>query len=102
ESVMSCYYTNWAIYRQDLGAVAPEDITDLADVCTHLIYAFAGLNEDTGEIKVTDPIADLCPGDPGAEAWSHCGFKKITDLKNNHPSLKILLAVGGADSGAIF
>ncbi|CAL4178298.1 unnamed protein product, partial [Meganyctiphanes norvegica] len=89
-------------YLADVGAVVPEDIADLADVCTHLIYAFAGINEGTSEIEVTDPTADLCPGDPGAEAWSHCGIKKITDLKNGHPSLKILIAVGGAGSTDIF
>ncbi|CAL4063254.1 unnamed protein product [Meganyctiphanes norvegica] len=104
ESVMSCYYSNWAIYRPygSLGVVDVEDIADLADVCTHLIYAFSGINEATGEIMISDSTADLCPDDEGGQSWWHCGYKDFTDMKIDHYSLKTLIAVGGMGTDAIF
>lgn len=37
-----CYFSNWAQYRQDKGRFLPSNID--ANLCTHLVYAFAGLN----------------------------------------------------------
>ncbi|KAJ6659926.1 hypothetical protein lerEdw1_018382 [Lerista edwardsae] len=37
-----CYFSNWAQYRPDKGKFLPQDIDP--QVCTHLIYAFAGMN----------------------------------------------------------
>ncbi|CAL4121792.1 unnamed protein product, partial [Meganyctiphanes norvegica] len=85
-----------------LGVVEVEDIADLADVCTHLIYAFAGVNEITGDILITDSTADLCPEDEGGAAWWHCGYKDFTNLKNGHFSLKTLIAVGGMGTNTTF
>ena len=44
-----CYYTNWAQYRLDKGdrlgyPFVPEDIPP--ELCTHIIFSFAHLNEE--------------------------------------------------------
>ncbi|XP_008943281.1 PREDICTED: acidic mammalian chitinase-like, partial [Merops nubicus] len=40
--VLSCYFTNWAQYRPGLGKYTPENIDPC--LCTHLLYAFAGMS----------------------------------------------------------
>lgn len=39
-----CYYTNWSQYRPSGGAYYPEDVDP--NLCTHINYAFAKLNND--------------------------------------------------------
>lgn len=41
---LTCYFTNWAQYRPGLGRFKPEDIDPC--LCTHLIYAFAGMRDN--------------------------------------------------------
>lgn len=51
-----CYYANWAIYRPSLAKFTPENIDPF--LCTHLIYAFAGMNKDY-ELKPFDSYNDV-------------------------------------------
>jgi GH18 family chitinase len=39
-----CYYSSWSIYRSELGKFKIEFID--GTLCTHLVFAFAGLNID--------------------------------------------------------
>uniref|UniRef100_G3WGV6 Acidic mammalian chitinase n=1 Tax=Sarcophilus harrisii TaxID=9305 RepID=G3WGV6_SARHA len=41
---LTCYFTNWAQYRPGLGRFKPENIDPC--LCTHLIYAFAGMRNN--------------------------------------------------------
>ena len=52
-----CYWGTWANYRNGAGKFTPEDID--ANLCTHLIYSFAGLNPNTSTIVSLDPWLDL-------------------------------------------
>lgn len=50
-SRLGCYFTNWSQYRNGAGKFEPSDIDP--DLCTHLIYAFAGFNEEN-QLVITD------------------------------------------------
>ncbi|KAJ8400203.1 hypothetical protein AAFF_G00398970 [Aldrovandia affinis] len=41
-SKLVCYFTNWSQYRSRPGKYLPENVDP--HLCTHLIYAFAGIN----------------------------------------------------------
>ncbi len=58
-----CYYSNWAYTRpQPMNY----DINDIpADLCTHVIYSFVGLNSDTWEVSVLDQKHDV----DGGKQW---------------------------------
>ncbi|XP_062834574.1 chitotriosidase-1 isoform X2 [Anolis carolinensis] len=78
-----CYFTNWAQYRPDKGRFLPRDIDP--NVCTHLIYAFAGMKGNE--------IATL--------EWNDVDlYKEFNDLKKKNPGLKTLLAIGGWTFGS--
>ncbi|XP_063844538.1 acidic mammalian chitinase-like [Scylla paramamosain] len=92
EGAVLCYFESWAVYRIGDGKV---EISELEPaLCTHYIYAFAGINADF-TIRVLDPWADLCDG------GGKCGYDKFTAMKNTDPSLLTLLAVGGWNDGSV-
>ncbi|XP_076166260.1 chitotriosidase-1-like [Ptiloglossa arizonensis] len=86
-----CYFGSWAVYRPGIGAFQPTDIDPR--LCTHLIYAFAGLNTD-GSIKVLDAWADLPDG--GGKA----GYNKFNALRQSNPALKTMIAIGGSNQAS--
>ncbi|XP_066963997.1 LOW QUALITY PROTEIN: acidic mammalian chitinase-like [Macrobrachium rosenbergii] len=86
-----CYFSSWAVYRQEAGKFDIED--NDPTLCSHLIYAFAGLGTNN-EIKVLDPYNDLC------ENWGKCGYDRFTKLKEKNIYLKTILGVGGWNEGS--
>ncbi|XP_063700712.1 probable chitinase 2 [Culicoides brevitarsis] len=91
--VVVCYVSTWAVYRPSKGSFTLDDIDPTQ--CTHLIYAFAGLDIMQNHIKSLDPWQDL-PDDYGKD-----GFNTLTKLRNNYPHLKITLAIGGWNEGSV-
>ncbi len=84
---MVCYYSGWAVYRRDPFTFTPAE-ADPA-LCTHLIYAFAGLDADTMEIVALDREMDIVSG----------YYKAAVGLKSQNPDLKVMIAIGGWNEG---
>lgn len=88
------FFVNWAIYARKFM------VTDLpAEQLTKINYAFANLNNQTGEIILSDEWADLqfpYPGDVGTNGSQLLGnFNQLYKLKQKNRNLKVVLSVGG-------
>uniref|UniRef100_A0A3B4Z2V6 GH18 domain-containing protein n=1 Tax=Stegastes partitus TaxID=144197 RepID=A0A3B4Z2V6_9TELE len=76
--ILTCYFTNWAQYCPGAGMYLPTDIDPC--LCDHLIYAFAGM--DNNKIKTSKQHDEKLYGE-------------FQTLKNH--KLKTLLANGGGN-----
>nr|CAD7586597.1 unnamed protein product [Timema genevievae] len=87
-----CYVAAWAGYRKSRGAFTLEDLDPA--LCTHLVYAFAGLNITSNSIYSLDPYHDL------EDNYGKGSYKKMTDMRIRYPYLKVTLAIGGWNEGS--
>nr|XP_044994601.1 acidic mammalian chitinase-like [Jaculus jaculus] len=78
---LMCFFNKEAQDRPELGLVKLEDID--AGLCTHLIYAYAGMKYN----KIIATRRDVA------------NFKALNKLKARNRQLKTLLAIGGRDFG---
>ncbi|EGR51271.1 glycoside hydrolase family 18 [Trichoderma reesei QM6a] len=93
------YYADWSIYD---AAFLPQQLP--AEDITHLLYAFAGI-EDDGSVVSMDPWADeekmlSVPGGPGRNDTQglndvHGAVEQVFLLKKRHRHMKTLLSIGG-------
>jgi chitinase len=86
-----CYYTNWAQYRPKPNAYFPENID--AKLCTHIIFAFAKINEhyELQAFEWNDENQD----------WAKGMYQRVIELKAENKYLKVMLAVGGWNHGSL-
>ncbi|KAJ6643690.1 putative chitinase 2 [Pseudolycoriella hygida] len=92
DKVVVCYLSTWAVYRPNRGSYSIDNFD--ANLCTHVIYAFSGLDSKTDAIKSLDPWQDL------KDDYGKGGYEHLTSLKKNHPHLKVTLAIGGWNEGS--
>ena len=76
-----CYFTNWAQYRAPPFNFQPENID--VNLCTHIHYAFGFVTDDGTGLRMFDPYTDSDL------------YRRVIALKDQNPSLIILLSVGG-------
>lgn len=84
---VTCYVAAWATTR---GKFHIEDID--TKHCTHVIYAFMGVNENTSEIISINSTLDF---DEGGQ------LKKLAQLKLLNKDLKVLVSIGGYLQGSV-
>uniref|UniRef100_UPI00398F4339 acidic mammalian chitinase-like n=1 Tax=Pristiophorus japonicus TaxID=55135 RepID=UPI00398F4339 len=80
---LACYFANWAQYRPGAASYMPDDIDPC--MCTHLIYAFAGMNNNNEIITIEWNDVTL--------------YKSFNALKTRNGNLKTLISVGGWNFG---
>ena len=77
--VTVCYYTNWSQYRYGAGKFLPENIDP--HLCTHIVYAFAQIDDATHQVKNYEWNDDVM-------------IKRVMALKAVNPDLKVICSVG--------
>ncbi|XP_076043180.1 chitinase 7 [Oratosquilla oratoria] len=84
EPKVFCYYTSWAKKRSGAGRFEPEYIDP--ETCTHVVYAFASMEDNR-----------LAPGHPDdvGDSFTPGIYQRLMKLKEKNQNLKILLALGG-------
>lgn len=107
--IVAAYFPEWGIYGRDVPIAAVP-----ADRLTHLIYAFARI-DDNGQVALFDSYAAVekrftnadaavggepdqwyyPPEDPRSEQTVWGNFNQIAALKELHPHLRTSIAIGG-------
>jgi chitinase len=102
--IMGGYFEEWSIYYAGYN-IANLQQNGVANKLTHLLYAFGNVTSSPSACAIADTWADYqSPYLPSVNGDPYPGplygnFAAIQQLKGLHPSMKVLMSLGGA-SGA--
>ncbi|XP_035704041.1 probable chitinase 2 isoform X3 [Folsomia candida] len=95
--VLVCYWGTWSHYRPPIGNFSVDKIPPT--LCTNIVYSFFGLDNNTNTIKSLDPWLDYSSADHPDGGLDM--LRKTVALRNQNPSLKVTLAIGGWNEGSV-
>lgn len=101
DKLLGAYFEEWSIYGADFN-VADVQNSGAASKLTHLLYAFANVFD--GQCAFADTWADYQdPYLPSVNGQPYTGplygnFAALQQLKALHPSLKVMISIGGASA----
>ena len=82
---IACYVSSWSWLRTGDAKFVPENF--IPETCTHILYAYGGLDPQDLTLRTNDKWTDL-PIHNGL-------YSRINSLKINNPKLVVMLAMGG-------
>ncbi|CAG0901488.1 unnamed protein product [Darwinula stevensoni] len=90
-----CYWGSWSIYREGNAHFGLTELRE--ELCTHVIYAFLGIDQETLLLTHLDPNVDLnpCESVNGKDT-----IRSLMALRENHPEVKMMLGIGGWNEGS--
>ncbi len=100
--LLGAYFEEWSIYGANYN-IADVQNSGAAAKLTHVFYAFANV-DTSGHCAIADSWADYqTPYLPSVNGQPYTGplygnFAALQQLKGLHPSLKVLISIGGASS----
>ena len=105
--IVGGWFEEWSIYYAGYN-IANMQTNGVANVLTHLFYAFSGLTASpsgTAACVLADPYADYqntslpqVTGPYSGAGGVYGNFGAIQQLKAAHPNLKTLISIGGANA----
>jgi chitinase len=102
DKLLGAYFEEWSIYGANYN-IADVQNSGAASKLTHLLYAFANVSTN-GECAIADSWADYqSPYLPSVTGQPYAGplygnFAALEQLKQLHPSLKVMISIGGASA----
>ncbi|KAG5893215.1 hypothetical protein JTB14_025619 [Gonioctena quinquepunctata] len=85
EKLVFCNYETKAHLREGQGKFDISNLEPALQYCTHLVYGYAAINDDTLKLVPMNEQFDVIKDN----------YRHVTDLKRRFPKLKVLLSVGG-------
>lgn len=91
-NIVAAYFASWDGYGDNKYTV--EDMHAIGHKLTHVMYAFAKPNSQTGMCELQDPWADVGANQEFRKKLGG-NFAKLLEFKKKFPHVKVLLSIGG-------